>query len=75
MEPALDNPRPITHVMGGAGRGATPANPRPDISGASDTFTISYHGFVHTHMDAFCHRAYKGLMYNGMPMTEVTDSG
>ena len=24
-------------------------------------------------MDAFCHRAYKGLMFNGMPMTEVTD--
>jgi len=73
MEPALDNPRPITHVMGGSGRGANPANLRPDISGASDTFTIAYHGFVHTHMDAFCHRAYKGLMYNGMPMTEVTD--
>ena len=42
MEPALDNPRPITHVMGGAGRGANPANPQTDISGASDTFTISY---------------------------------
>src|SRR5207302_7275526 len=24
-------------------------------------------------MDTFCHRAYKGLMYNGMPMTSVTE--
>ena len=71
MEPALDNPRPITHVMGS--RGANPASPPSDIGGASDTFTISYHGLVHTHMDAFCHRSYKGKMYNGMPMTEVTD--
>jgi len=74
-EPALDNPRPITRVMGGAGRGNTPPGPPSDISAASDTLTISYHGLVHTHMDAFCHRAYKGLMYNGMPMTQVTDKG
>jgi len=72
-EPALDNPRPITPVMGGAGRGANPAATPSDISGASDTLTVSYHGFVHTHMDTFCHRAYKGLMYNGMPMTSVTE--
>ena len=74
-EPAIDNPRPITRVMGGAGRGANPAAPPPDISAASDSLTISYHGLVHTHMDAFCHRAYMGLMYNGFPMTEVTDKG
>ena len=74
-EPALDNPRPITRVMGGAGRGNAPPSAPSDISAASDTLTISYHGLVHTHMDAFCHRAYKGLMYNGMPMTEVTDKG
>jgi kynurenine formamidase len=74
-EPALDNPRPITRVMGGAGRGTNPAAPPPEITAASDALTISYHGLVHTHMDAFCHRAYKGLMYNGIPMTEVTDKG
>jgi len=72
-EAALDNPRPITRVMGGAGGGANAAATPPDISGASDTLTVSYHGFVHTHMDTFCHRAYKGLMYNGMPMTSVTE--
>ena len=69
--PAIDNPRPLSRVMNP--RNVNPDNPRPDISGASDTVTISYHGLVHTHMDAFCHRAYKGLMYNGMPMTSVTE--
>ena len=73
-EPAIDNPRPINRVMTPR-RGGNPGSPPPDISGASDTTTVSYHGLVHTHMDAFCHRAYKGLMYNGMPMTEVTEAG
>jgi len=69
MEPAMDNPRPIVHEM--AKRRA--ANPPSDIGGASDSFSISYHGLVHTHMDAFCHRTYKGQMYNGMPTSEITD--
>jgi kynurenine formamidase len=73
IAPAIDNPRPINRVMMPR-RGGTPGGPPPDISGASDTLTISYHGLVHTHMDAFCHRAYKGLMYNGMPMTSVTEA-
>src|SRR5207253_9154039 len=47
-EPALDNPRPIARVMGGAGGGANAASTPPDISGASDTLTVSYHGFVNT---------------------------
>ena len=72
--PAQDNPRPITRVMGGSARPAGPADPPREITGASDTITISYHGFVHTHMDSFCHRAYRGLMYNGFPMTEVTET-
>ena len=72
IEQAIDNPRPINRVMNPR-RGGNPGSPPPDISGASDTYTISYHGLVHTHMDAFCHRAYKGLMFNGMPMTEVTE--
>ena len=75
-------------AAGAAGReGAAPppaavANPAPapnpvpnPISGANDTLFMQYHGTVHTHMDAFCHRAYKGLMYNGMPMTSVTAAG
>src|SRR3954471_8096090 len=43
-EPALDNPRPIARVMGGAGGGRGNNAPPSDISAASDTLTISYHG-------------------------------
>src|SRR5690242_4553948 len=70
MEPAPDNPRPIVHQMSG-GRGGS--IPQTGIGGASDSFSISYHGFVHTHMDAFCHRTYNGEMYNGMPVSEIND--
>ena len=72
---ALDNPRPVVLTMGGRRGGGAPGAPPPLISGASDSLAISYHGFVHTHMDSFCHRAYKGLMYNRMPMTDVTEAG
>ena len=89
MEPAIDNPAPVVSgrpARGGGGRAgaagregapaAAAANPAPNpISGANDTLFMQYHGFVHSHMDTFCHRAYKGLMYNGMPMTSVTDAG
>lgn len=75
IEAAVDNPRPISRTMLNLGRGNSPSGPPPDTSGASDSITIAYHGFVHSHMDSFCHRAYKGLMYNGMPMTEVNEAG
>jgi kynurenine formamidase len=68
MAPAIDNPRPLIHQM-------APARPPREIGGASDSISVSYHGFVHTHMDAFCHRTYKGLMYNGMPDTKVDEKG
>jgi kynurenine formamidase len=73
MEPAIDNPRPIVHEMSN-GRGDAKKAPS-DIGAASDTFFIAYHGFVHTHMDSFCHRSYKGQMYNGFPTSEITDKG
>src|SRR5882724_4994021 len=66
MEPAIDNPRPIVHEML---RGRGGSGSRSGIGGASDSFSISYHGLVHTHMDAFCHRTYNGEMYNGMPVS------
>jgi kynurenine formamidase len=70
-ESAIDNSRPIIRQMSVRQGGP----PKGDIGGAADTFTISYHGFVHTHMDTFCHRTYKGLMYNGIPDSEIDDKG
>jgi kynurenine formamidase len=83
-EAAVDNPQPIVR-SGGGQRAASmergPANsqkappPPSDQSSTGDTFFISYHGYVHTHMDSLCHFFYKGRMYNGYSRDEVTDKG
>lgn len=41
----------------------------------SDRFTIAYHGYAHSHMDALCHMSHEGRMYNGVPRSEVTAAG
>ena len=43
--------------------------------GTADTFFISYHGYIHTHMDTLCHFLYNGKMYNGYSEDEVTENG
>lgn len=43
--------------------------------GSNDSFTINYHGFAYTHIDALCHIFHKGRMYNGFPLTTVTAEG
>lgn len=70
-EKAVDNPAPIVHQMTRVGV----RNQSGDFGGSADTFFISYHGYAHTHMDTLCHFFYKGKMYNGYPMEEVTDQG
>ena len=45
------------------------------ISGSSDEYSVNYHGYSHTHLDALCHFAYKGKMYNGFSLEEVTQKG
>ena len=30
----------------------------------SDRYTIAYHGYAHSHMDALCHNSLDGIMYN-----------
>src|SRR5579862_1981428 len=67
--PAPDNPQPIVRK----GSPATP--PTGDLASTGDTFFISYHGYVHTHMDSLCHFFYKGKMYNGYSRDEVTQDG
>lgn len=46
-----------------------------DITGAVDEFSVPYHGFTQTHLDALCHLIYKGRMYNGFSQKEVTARG
>ena len=41
---------------------------------ALDFLGMAFHGDCHTHMDAMCHIAYKGLVYNGRKASDVIDS-
>jgi kynurenine formamidase len=59
-EKADDNPNPFEHTMRGKG---------------ADGYSVFYHGYAHTHMDALYHQTYQGKMYNGFSTDEVTSAG
>ncbi len=68
-----DNPNPAIHYMTtthdvdvGAGEG---------LHFATDFLGIQFHGDCHTHIDALCHIAYKGQLYNGRPAESVNSRG
>lgn len=60
-ERSVENPRPYEHQMYQAG----PQN-------AGDSLTVSFHGYAHTHIDAFSHRFFDGKMWNGFTTSDVT---
>jgi kynurenine formamidase len=67
-----DNPKPVLHHMtmlqdihiGDSG----------DLRFTADFMGIEFHGDAHSHLDALCHVVYKGLLYNGLPVTEAVSS-
>jgi kynurenine formamidase len=66
-----DNPRPAFHYMVQAYD--SPSNTEPNF--ALDYLACEFHGDCHTHVDALCHIAYKGKLYNGKPTNIVTSKG
>lgn len=40
----------------------------------SDRYTIAYHGYAHSHMDAICHDSADGKLYNGFERSVVVTS-
>lgn len=67
-----DNPRPGAHYMSMLFE--------VDKSFGEPGFCLDYfgseiHGECHTHIDALCHIAYEGKMYNGKPTSMVTSRG
>ncbi len=67
-----DNPSPAIHHM-------TQMHDL-DIGSGSLHFSMDFlgmecHGDCHTHIDALCHIAYAGKLYNGLPEMEVTSRG
>ena len=63
-ERAADNALPYEHVMTQSGPG-----------GAGDRLSVTFHGYQHTHLDAFAHRFFDGKMWNGFSHEEVTQEG
>ena len=65
---AVDNPNPFVQRMLAIGR---------DVGSpwAVDNYSVSYHGYIHTHMDALCHLFYRGRLYNGFTHDDVTNEG
>jgi kynurenine formamidase len=67
-----DNPRPSAHYM------VKTYDFRPDHGEprfAGDYLGSELHGDCRTHLDALCHVAYKGKLFNGQSPTTVTSRG
>ena len=71
-EPGIDNPEPADHRM-------TMLNDVDIGSGtlrfAKDYVGVDYHNDGHSHIDALCHVAFDGSLYNGKPSGSVTREG
>jgi kynurenine formamidase len=50
-----------------------PIDPASQFVG--DRYSVRYHGYAHSHMDALCHDSYEGKIYNGFPRTTITQQG
>jgi kynurenine formamidase len=71
-EPAIDNPGLPLHYM----TDLPDDLPEGDLTGvAADFLGMECHGEVHSHIDALCHIAYRGRLYNGWPAGSVTVAG
>lgn len=68
IKEAVDSSPPFNHTMRSTGES-------PSSSSTGDVFSVEYHGFTQTHVDALCHLFHKGKMYNGYPQTLVTKEG
>ena len=69
---SLANPVPADHhmtMLGDAAGGADPLQFIKDYVGAD------YHNDGHTHIDALCHVAYRGALYNDRPEASITADG
>jgi len=67
-----DNPHPATHYMV---RGFDIHSKWGDPEFSADYLASECHGDCHTHIDALCHIAFRGKLYNGKPMSTVTSHG
>ena len=69
---AVDNPDPAIHHMI-RGYDIPAAEGEPQF--VSDYLGCGCHGNADSHIDALCHVAYKGRLYNNRPLSSVTSRG
>jgi kynurenine formamidase len=71
-KPEVDNPQPADHRMTAYGENeAMPGS----LHFAKDYVGVDYHNDTHSHIDAFCHVAYGGWLYNRKPEELITPTG
>jgi kynurenine formamidase len=66
-----DNPSPVIHHVV---QGHDIDIGSSTVTFATDFLGLAFHGDCHSHMDALCHIAYQGLVYNGRPAQQVMTS-
>jgi kynurenine formamidase len=71
-EAAVHNPKPADHYMTELG---PPDTAQHSVHFMKDYVGADYHNDGHSHIDALCHVAYEGLMYNGRSAGAVTADG
>ena len=67
-----DNPHPAVHYMVQT-YDVRSCLGEPQF--CTDFLACEFHGDCHTHIDALCHIAYRGQLYNGKPADRVTSQG
>jgi kynurenine formamidase len=67
---SADNPDPALHRMVQA-----PGVDSDGLEFAADRIAMNIHGNADSHLDALCHVAFDGALYNGVPASAVTAAG
>ena len=68
----IDNPRPAEHHMTMLGDVDIGSG---SLRFAKDYIGVDYHNESHSHIDALCHVAFDGTLYNGRPASSLTPDG
>lgn len=72
-EPALHNPVPADHHM--TALEEEPGGAEDPVHFKKDYVGLDFHNDGHSHLDALCHVAYRGVLYNDRPEGSVTADG
>ena len=67
---SADNPDPAQYRMV-----QTPGAAADGLEFAADRIAMNIHGNADSHIDALCHVAFDGTLYNGVPASAVTAAG